>query len=88
MNAVLIGSPRLTLAGKSIRARFLVNGSASVDAAGLRADTLTVRSEGAGEGRYSARFTADVTGLGSGTIDVAGGPRCTTRGTATIRCGE
>lgn len=87
VNATLIGSANLMLAGRSTKARFLVNGPGSVDAGGMVADTLFVRSEGPGAGRYAARYMADITGLGSGTIDVAGNPACRTSGTATIRCG-
>lgn len=85
--ASVIGSGKLTLGGGKARtARFMVNGSGDVDAGGLVADNLTVRQEGPGNGRYAARYVADVTGLGSGSIDVAGQPRCRTSGTATIRC--
>lgn len=87
ITASVIGSGKLTMTGgRASTARFMVNGSADVEAGALVADHLTVRQEGPGNGRYAARFVADVTGMGSGSINVAGQPRCRTAGTATIRC--
>lgn len=87
VNAMLIGSGKLTLSGRGRQGRFAVNGPGSIYAAALTIDTLQVRSEGAGHSRYRARYTADVSAEGSGSVTVEGSPRCQQRGTATIRCG-
>lgn len=86
-SAMVIGAGKLTLAGRGGQGRFMVNGPGTVDAANLAIDTLLVRSEGAGGGSYRARYTADVTALGSGAVSVEGTPKCRTQGTATVRCG-
>jgi len=87
IDARLIGSGRLTLAGQAGDAQFLVNGAATVDAAALTTDALLVQAQGTGTGRYRARYTAEITALGSGMVTVDGSPRCRTQGSATIRCG-
>ena len=83
----LVGSGTLTLAGTATTARFAASGSGSIDAAELDAGALILRSEGAGDGRYRARRTADVSASGAGSVEVAGTPKCQVRGTAAIRCG-
>lgn len=87
VSATLIGAGSMTLAGKGGQGRFMINGPGTIDADALTIDALQVRSEGSGGGRYRARYTADVTATGAGTVTVAGSPQCRTRGTATIRCG-
>lgn len=87
LTAMVIGSGRLTLSGKGGQGRFAVNGPGSIDAAALTIDMLQVRSEGAGNSHYRARYSADVSAEGSGSVTVDGSPQCRQRGTATIRCG-
>ncbi|KQM62054.1 MULTISPECIES: GIN domain-containing protein [unclassified Sphingomonas] len=87
IDAMLIGSGRLTLAGHGGEAQFLVNGPGTIDAGGLSIDALLVQSQGTGTGRYRARYTADINAQGSGMVTVDGTPRCRTQGSATIRCG-
>jgi hypothetical protein len=87
VSATLIGAGSMTLAGKGGQGRFMINGPGTIDADALTIDALQVRSEGSGGGRYRARYTADVTATGAGTVTVAGSPQCRKRGTATIRCG-
>lgn len=83
----LVGSGSLTLAGNARQARLTASGSGSFDAAALDARELMLRSEGAGEGRFRARFSADVTANGAGSVTVEGTPKCRVRGTAAVRCG-
>lgn len=87
VGATLIGAGSMILAGKGGQGRFMINGPGTIDADALTVDALQVRSEGSGGGRYRARYTADVTAIGAGSVTVAGSPQCRTRGTATIRCG-
>ncbi|MEP9403017.1 head GIN domain-containing protein [Sphingomonas sp. VNH70] len=82
----LIGAGSATLAGRAGQARVLVNGAAGVAADGLRLDELVAQSSGTGQARYRVRYAADISASGSGSVTVAGGARCRTRGTATIRC--
>lgn len=87
IEAMLIGSGRLALAGRGGDAQFLVNGPGTIDADGLTIDALLVHSQGTGTGKYRARYTAEVNAQGLGMVTVAGTPRCRTQGSATIRCG-
>lgn len=87
IDAMLIGSGRLALAGRGGEAQFMVNGPGTVDAAGLTIDTLLVHSQGTGSSSYRARYTAEIDAHGSGMVTVTGTPRCRTQGSATIRCG-
>lgn len=77
----ITGAGAITLAGKASSARFLVSGPGSVAADGLIADALFVRSDGSGEVAVAARYTADITTTGVGSVRVAGHPRCTVRST-------
>ncbi|MCC2977518.1 DUF2807 domain-containing protein [Sphingomonas sp. PL-96] len=86
--ATLVGSGTLSLAGSARQARVAASGSGSVDAAALDARELVLRQEGAGDGRFRARFTADVTANGAGSVTVEGTPKCQVRGTAAVRCGK
>ncbi|PXA95966.1 DUF2807 domain-containing protein [Nostoc sp. 3335mG] len=87
VEAMLIGAGTLTLSGRTGDGRFLVNGSGTVDAAALDVDTLSVRSDGSERGAYRARYVADVSAYGTGTVTIDGKPQCHVRGTAAIRCG-
>lgn len=87
LDAMLIGSGRLALAGRGGEAQFMVNGPGTVDAAGLTIDALLVHSQGTGSSHYRARYTAEINAQGSGMVTVDGTPRCRTQGSATIRCG-
>lgn len=88
LRATLVGAGRMRIAGRGAHARFAVNGSAGVDAAALVADELVVAATGTGDGRYHARYVADVGASGSGPVTVTGNPQCRTHGNAPIRCGR
>jgi hypothetical protein len=89
-NATIIGTGTMTVAGRSGRAQLLTNGSGVTDARGLQVNDLIVRLDGPGETRAAARFTADVTNTGLGTISVAGNPACTVKAPAggPVTCGK
>ncbi len=76
LNAAIIGSGTMTLAGHAARARYQLSGAGTFEATALVADDLVARSEGSGETHVAARFTADVTSSGLGTVTVAGKPAC------------
>jgi hypothetical protein len=82
----LLGTGVITVAGTTARARFVSNGAGSIDAEGLQAADLKVVSSGTGDSRYTARYTADVSAIGLGTVQVAGAATCVTRGTGPVSC--
>lgn len=88
--ATVIGAGTMTVAGRSGRARFQLSGPGTVEATALVANDLIARSEGNGELRLNARYTADVTSSGLGAITVAGKPACTVKsaGGGPISCGS
>lgn len=88
--ATVIGAGTMTLAGRSGRARFQLSGPGTIEATGLVANDVIARSEGNGELRLNARYTADVTSSGLGAITVAGKPACKaiSAGGGPISCGS
>lgn len=87
LHAVLTGTGAIAASGRALRARFASNGAGGIDASGLSVNDLTVVSQSAGNGRFAARNTADVTALGIGSVTVEGTPTCRTRGPGPVRCG-
>lgn len=91
LSATLIGAGSLSIGGgRAARARYVVNGPGGIDAGAVDADDVVVRIEGVGETRARARYTADVTNTGQGSIVVAGNAKCTVRGVpgGTVACGR
>lgn len=89
-SASLLGSGTMKLGGRAARASLLTSGAGMIDAAPLSAGDLTVRLDGPGETRASARFTANVTTTGIGAAIVYGTPACTVKAVAggPISCGK
>jgi hypothetical protein len=91
LDASVIGTGSLHLAGEAAKARLTSNGPASIEAAELAVDDLTIRTEGAGEAHVAARYTADVNAIGVGRVIVEGTPSCDIRpprGHAPVVCGR
>ncbi|WP_176484560.1 head GIN domain-containing protein [Sphingomonas spermidinifaciens] len=88
LNATLIGSGALTLAGTARTARLVNNGVGSIEADRLAVRDLILQSESAGDTRAGASETATVVGTGTGSVSVIGGAACTVSGPAPIRCGR
>ncbi|OYY64596.1 MAG: hypothetical protein B7Y49_08790 [Sphingomonas sp. 28-62-11] len=88
--ATVIGAGTMTLAGRAGRARFQLSGPGTIDASSLVTNDLIARSEGNGELRLNARYTADVTSSGLGAIVVVGKPACKVKsaGGGPISCGS
>lgn len=76
LNATLIGTGELTLAGRAARARLIASGPGAIDATGLAVNDLTVHLDGVGDVKAAARYTAQVTNSGLGTVTVAGNAKC------------
>lgn len=89
LTATVLGSGTMTLGGRAGRARLLTSGPGGIAAAALRSDALTVRLDGSGTIAATARYTADATSTGLGSVTIYGKPTCRVSSAATgpIRCG-
>jgi hypothetical protein len=89
LSATVIGAGELVLAGKARRVRLTTNGPGRIDAGALAADELSVRLDGTGETLARARYRAQVSNTGIGTVSVAGAPKCEVLAPAggTVTCG-
>ena len=76
LNATLIGTGKMTHAGRAARARLVTSGPGAIDASGLAVNDLTVHLDGVGETKAAARYTAQVTNSGLGTVTVTGAAKC------------
>ncbi|GAA0659182.1 hypothetical protein FHT00_002009 [Sphingomonas insulae] len=89
LTAQLIGEGKISVAGKAATARLLANGAGTIDAAGLEVGDLAVHLDGLGSVTARARYTAQVSNTGLGTITIAGRPKCrvTAIAGAPVTCG-
>lgn len=89
LNVQLIGEGRIAVAGRVAGARLLANGSGTIDAARLDAGDVTAHLDGPGTIAARARYTAQVSSTGLGTVTVAGRPKCrvTASAGAPVTCG-
>ncbi|MGA1798345.1 DUF2807 domain-containing protein [Sphingomonas sp. 4RDLI-65] len=76
LNATLIGTGEMTLAGRAARARLITSGPGMIDASALAVNDLTVHLDGVGETKAAARYTAQVTNGGLGTVTIIGPAKC------------
>lgn len=83
------GSGRIALAGAAETLVADIQGSGDLEAAGLRAENATIQAATSGNIALTASRSANVTALGLGTVEIAGGPACTLRGpnAGLVRCG-
>jgi len=90
LEARIVGTGRMTLAGTAQRAEVIVNGPGSVAAGNLVAGDLVARSDGPGTLDLAARYTVSVTTTGLGAVTVAGSASCTVHAYAggPVRCGK
>lgn len=86
----LIGNGSVALSGKALHARLLTNGNGSIAASDLVVGDLFVRLDGPGSTAANARFTADLTTTGIGSIAVSGNAKCKAKAPAggPIACGS
>ncbi|MBX3594787.1 DUF2807 domain-containing protein [Sphingomonas sp.] len=83
----LTGTGAVKIAGGSARnARFSNFGAGSIDAGAMPANDLWVNSQSAGDSSFAARFTAEVTVLGTGKVIVAGNATCRLAGPGPAAC--
>lgn len=76
LTATLIGTGQMTLGGRAARARLIASGPGAIDATGLAVNDLTVHLDGVGTVKAAARYTAQVTNSGLGSVTVAGAAKC------------
>jgi len=90
LNATVIGTGRMSIAGKAGRARLVTSGSGAIDASALDVKDLMVRLDGVGEIDAAARYTAQVMNSGLGTVTVTGHAKCRVDAPAggTVVCGK
>jgi len=90
LNATVIGTGAITLAGRAAKVQLLSNGSGRIAAGDLIANDLIVRVDGTGETNAAAKFTAKVTTNGLGRVTVSGNPACTVNAIAggPVICGD
>lgn len=85
----LTGTGLIRFGGGAARtARFMTYGAGSIDAAGLAVNDLTVHSQSAGDGNFTARYTAAISVLGTGAVRVAGNAACKIAGPGPASCGS
>ncbi|MFL9840375.1 DUF2807 domain-containing protein [Sphingomonas sp. ST-64] len=83
----LTGTGAIALNGGLARtARFNTHGAGSIDAVGLSVNDLTVNSQSAGDSRFTARYTAAVSTLGTGAVRVLGNAACRLAGPGPAQC--
>lgn len=89
LTAQVVGDGHMTLAGRVATARLAASGAGGIAADALDAGDLTAALQGAGAITARARYTAQVSSSGLGSVTVAGRPKCRTLGQAsgTVRCG-
>lgn len=89
LNATVIGTGAISAAGRTDTARLLDNGPGTIDADALETSELVVRVDGPGTIRARARYTARIANMGTGSVTVAGAPRCVVEpgGGGVVECG-
>lgn len=89
VNATVIGSGSIRVAGRAGKARLVTNGPGTIDADALSAGELFVSLDGSGETRAAARYSAEIASTGVGRVSVRGNPKCTVRAAAggPVTCG-
>lgn len=88
--AVRIGTGSMMLGGRAAKVRLVTSGAGGIEAGGLLADDLNVRSDGTGATIAAARYTADIGASGIGSVTVRGSAACKVRasGGAPVTCGR
>ena len=85
----LLGSGRITLAGRTKQLKATVQGSGDLAASGLSADEAQIISDTAGSVAVAVARTAKVTSTGNGDVEILGSPACTVtaKGSGRVSCG-
>lgn len=86
----LVGSGRVTIAGKARQLRATVQGTGDLDGAALRSEDADITAATSGDVAVGAARTAKVAALGRGRVEIVGAPSCTISGpsAAMVTCGR
>ncbi len=84
----LSGAGEIRASGSATRARLLAYGSGGIDAAALTSDDAVVTSQTSGAMRLTARYTARVSAMATGSVTVLGAPKCRVSGAGPVSCGS
>lgn len=86
----LLGSGRITLAGRARQLKATIQGSGDLVAAALRAEDAQITSDTAGTVAVAVARTAKLTVNGPGDVEITGNPSCTieAKGSGSILCGR
>jgi len=86
----LLGSGRITLAGRAKQMRAAVKGSGDVAGGALVADDVQLTADTAGSVTLGSARSAKVIATGPGDVTIGGSPACTVdnKGAGRVRCGS
>ena len=86
----LMGSGKVTLAGKAKELLATINGAGDLDAARLMADDAKINSDTAGSVSLAVRRAVNVTATGQGDTIITGNPACKVKslGSGRVVCGS
>jgi hypothetical protein len=86
----LAGSGKIRIAGKAKQLRASVQGSGTLEGAGLKADDANIVANTDGTVTLAATRAATIRAAGSGEVVVLGMPACTVdvQGTGLVTCGK
>ena len=86
----LLGSGKVTLAGRAKQLRATIQGTGDLAARDLRAENAQINADTAGSIAVGAGRTAKVTATGQGDVEIVGTPACTVVGhsAAQVSCGR
>jgi len=83
----LTGTGAVRIKGGLTRtARFGSYGAGSIDATGMTVNDLIMQSQSAGDSRFTARYTAQIATLGTGSVRVTGNAACLISGPGPASC--
>jgi hypothetical protein len=86
-NVSLTGTGALTLGGKAGKARLRAYGAGSIDAGGFTANDAILVAETSGNMRVGIRYTAQISAMGAGSVQIVGAPECRVHGPGPVDCG-
>lgn len=89
LNVTVIGAGTVTISGGRVaRARLVASGPGGLDAAAVDVGDLTAHLDGLGTIRANARYSAQASNTGLGTVTIAGHPKCqVAKGGGAVSCG-
>jgi hypothetical protein len=89
LGITMIGSGKVSLAGRARQLKAVLQGSAELQAPGLKADDVQITAETAGNVALAASRSVKLRSTGAGDVTISGTAACTVEalGSGTVRCG-